>query len=149
MTLQGGRWISYHIDDLHPESEKNCLPLLSSLEGKSIAALYKEALQVVNVPSSDMQNNMNVPLENSIHTATASSEDFMLKKQLTDGDKLQTDHLITCLDVDNLVYRCIHKAAAMVKDYEADIERKTGRVPILLQLLSRKRGESTLPYFLI
>jgi len=200
LLLQGGRWISYHIDDLHPENTRNQLPMLSSLERKSLAELYEEALQILDVPIDDTQKNNDVQLESDITNVAQNSddlqwqgeedadsmdsndstayrsevvpevggmvqevpcrmesgdlctvhsdlsenilnEDSILTKQLTQVHRLPAP-LITCLDVDNLVHRCIHKSAAMLMDYEADTGRKTERVPILLDLLSRKQGNN-------
>ena len=189
LLLQGGRWISYHIDDLHPENTRNQLPMLSSLERKSLAELYEEALQILDIQlesditnaaqnSDDLQwqgeedaDSMDsndstayrsevvpevggmvqeVPgrMESgdlcTVHSDLSENilnEDSILTKQLTQVHRLPAP-LITCLDVDNLVHRCIHKSAAMLMDYEADTGRKTERVPILLDLLSRKRGNN-------
>lgn len=44
-----------------------------------------------------------------------------------------------CLDISEVIYRCIQEAAAMLKDEEQSADRATQRIQILLKLLNEKK----------
>jgi len=75
-------------------------------------------------------------------------DEFMLTKQVTEKQR-SSEPSVTHLDVDKLLYRCIHKAAAVLRDYEADRARKTERVSILLRLFQRQQGDRIISHIVI
>ena len=213
---QGGLWMCYHIDDLHPETEKDLLPSLATLEERSLGTLYGEALLQKNIPMVGMdQSNVDVlqSPDSGIHSSMMDvdmeaswvrvdeeggvsgngvdpddivmemddngeampgspgtpprAQEVPCRKQAGDfrgmhlgfrtmnlSQALKStpdqrggrpidgsgDTSEACLDVDSLIRKCIHKAAAMVKDYEPDTDRKTKRVQMLLKLLNTSAG---------
>ena len=54
-----------------------------------------------------------------------------------------------CLNIDSLIYKCIHTAASMVRDYEPDTPRKVKRISTLLKLFEVKKGRYIYIYIYI
>jgi hypothetical protein len=203
----------YHIDDLHPETEKDLLPSLAIMEEQSLGTLYGEALhqKKIHMVESDMEEiqSPDYGLPDGDHPASMGVDDMAavrldheddmsdnpidtsdIEMELDEDEVLLTpksssraqevpcrrdagdfqmvdagfqamnlrqardclergsvrqrrgsgDAAAACLDIDALMHRCIHKAAAMLKDYEPDTNRKTERVQILIKLLHTTPG---------
>src|SRR6218665_599709 len=58
---QGGKWMLYHIDDLHPHDER--MPSLMALKGRSLGTLFAAAADAKDTPDEPMDEENEEVLE--------------------------------------------------------------------------------------
>ena len=152
--VQGGKWVSFHIDDLQPQWDK--LPPLLTLMDRSVSSLFSDA-----VGEEVMQGSGNVEPFAKFGLGTPDTNNQPEVENDDDGvlfyrrpetpseetPKCDTGHKESIglqkepvsSHVDSLIRQCVHAAGAILIDPEDMKERKTERVQLLLQLLKPKK----------
>ena len=168
--FQGGQWISYHVDELLPDTEH--IPSVHALRDKSVSTIFQESSQIDDKLSQEMEMmSLNSPsmmgferVEHQDIMETNDSEESRMQPEspesvlnedhqsllsVTDRhSKSETQHESKGGDIslDELIKSCLHGAAAMLEDENAQSQRKTERVRIVMKLLDQKSGKLSSVY---
>ncbi|XP_078574614.1 E3 ubiquitin-protein ligase rnf213-alpha-like [Branchiostoma floridae x Branchiostoma japonicum] len=155
--LDGGQWLCYHIDDVHPPNDYS--PDVANMLGKSVSSLIKPRVSTGTTPSDRDDDGLTYLCESidSIHIEDvkslyhdlksdrlASSQDgqreplpqaFNDDLQVEPGESEMEDHL----DVATLLRSSVQSAAARLTDPLVMKQRTVDRIDLLLKFLANKR----------
>ncbi|XP_062507501.1 E3 ubiquitin-protein ligase rnf213-alpha-like isoform X2 [Corticium candelabrum] len=132
--FQGGFWIEAHIDDLRQRDDHIKMPSVRQLTNRTMSSLLLAAIDDDYSQRPPVEPSA-PPLEEVMEVDDSQeivSEEGVAMEVDSNPDMLYNNQ--TLLDSYDLIQACIHGAVSRLDDPEADVEKTSQRIRVLLSL---------------
>lgn len=132
--FQGGFWIEAHIDDLRQRDDHIKMPSVRQLTNRTMSSLLLAAIDDDYSQRPPVEPSA-PPLEEVMEVDDSQeivSEEGVAMEVDSNPDMLYNNQ--TLLDSYDLIQACIHGAVSRLDDPEADVEKTSRRIRVLLSL---------------
>ena len=118
--FQGGSWLSFHIDELHPPSGQ--IPAVEFMVDRSVSELFDASPQPVSNDAMDLEEE---GADSEMETSSSPQVNFVTDK----------------VDVGNVLRSCVQAAVSRIDDESSGSLRSARQIELMLKLLPEGAAE--------